>query len=210
MSAIIGNRVPLVRQPEAGFAHGQVAEVREREVLVVVAGQQCRATVAFSCLVQPEPGDTVLCAGDDQGRWFVLGILERPQSTRTVVQFPGDVVLRATSASMVSEGNLNFFSAQEIHKSEAAVVDVREVTATGENLQATYRSIRFIGQLMNIMARHLVKRVHTYLRRTEGHDQIKAGQATRTVEGLYCMDSNYTVMVSKKDTRIDGERIHMG
>ncbi|NOX93210.1 MAG: DUF3540 domain-containing protein, partial [Gammaproteobacteria bacterium] len=27
---------------------------------------------------------------------------------------------------------------------------------------------------------------------------------------MYSMNSKYTVMVSKKDTKIDGERIHMG
>lgn len=209
MSAIVGKVLPLVQQSEAKIISGQVAEVAGQEVTVVLAGQHCRATTAFSCLVQPQAGDIVLCAGSNH-QWVVLSILERPLSSKTVLQFPGDVVLRAKSASMVTEGNLNFFSTQEIHKSDAAVVDIKEVTATGETLQATYRSVRLISQLINTMARHVIKRVQTYLRQTEDHDQIKAGQLTRTVEGLYCMDSNHTVMVSKKDTRIDGERIHMG
>jgi hypothetical protein len=209
MSAIVGKVLPLVQQSETKIISGQVAEVVGQEVTVVLAGQQYRATTAFSCLVQPQAGDTVLCAGNDH-QWVVLSILERPFSPKTVLQFPGDVVLRAKSASMVTEENLNFFSAREIHKSDAAVVDIKEVTATGETLQATYRSVRLISQLINTMARHVIKRVQTYLRQTEDHDQIKAGQLTRTVEGLYCMDSKHTVMVSKKDTRIDGERIHMG
>lgn len=209
MSAIVGKVLPVIQQSETKIMRGQVAEVVGQEVTVVLAGQHCRAATAFSCLVQPQAGDIVLCGGNDH-QWVVLSILERPLSPKTVLQFPGDVVLRAKSASMVTEGNLNFFSAREIHKSDAAVVDIKEVTATGETLQATYRSVRLISQLINTMARHVIKRVQTYLRQTEDHDQIKAGQLTRTVEGLYCMDSKHTVMVSKKDTRIDGERIHMG
>jgi len=209
MSAIVGKVLSLVQQSETKIISGLVAEVVGQEVTVVLAEQQYRATTAFSCLVQPQAGDTVLCAGNDY-QWVVLSILERPFSPKTVLQFPGDVVLRAKSASMVTEENLNFFSAREIHKSDAAVVDIKEVTATGETLQATYRSVRLISQLINTMARHVIKRVQTYLRQTEDHDQVKAGQLTRTVEGLYCMDSKHTVMVSKKDTRIDGERIHMG
>jgi len=210
MSAIVEKILPLDQHAETKMMHGQVAEVAGQDLTVVIAGRHYRATAAFSCLVQPQPGDTVLCAGSDQGAWFVLSILERPLSRKTVLEFPGDVVLRAKSASMIAENNLNFFSGREIHKSEAAVVDVKEVTATGETLQATYRSVRLLSQLINTMARHVINRVQTYLRQTEDHDQVKAGQLTRTVEGLYCMDSKHTVMVSKKDTRIDGERIHMG
>jgi uncharacterized protein involved in type VI secretion and phage assembly len=48
------------------------------------------------------------------------------------------------------------------------------------------------------------------IRHTESADQIKAGQMSHTVEDLYSMDSKYTIMVSKKDTKIDGEHIHIG
>jgi len=33
---------------------------------------------------------------------------------------------------------------------------------------------------------------------------------SRKVDGLYSMKSDTTLMVSKSDTKIDGERIHMG
>jgi hypothetical protein len=39
---------------------------------------------------------------------------------------------------------------------------------------------------------------------------IKAGQMTRCAEGLYAVDSDQTVMKSKKNTIIDGEKILMG
>ena len=61
-----------------------------------------------------------------------------------------------------------------------------------------------------IMAKQLTERVKNYIRHTEDYDQVNAGQMTRKVDGLYAMDSRHTVMVSKKDTKIDGERIHMG
>jgi len=63
---------------------------------------------------------------------------------------------------------------------------------------------------MSTMAKQVIDRFKSYIRHSENSDQVKAGQMTREVSGLYSMDSKYTIMVSKRDTKIDGERIHMG
>lgn len=210
MNAEVGKVIPIVEPPEAETRNARVSAVAGREVSVIIANCQQMAKIAFSCLVLPLPGDAVLCSRDERGHWFVLGILERPESQDMVLSFPEKVVMHAKSATLMAEQNLNFFSAQEIHKSEEAVVDVKQVTATGENLQATYQKVQLVSQLISTMARNMFSRAKNYLRHTADHDQIKAGQLSRKAEGLYCMDSKHTIMVSKKDTKIDGERIHMG
>jgi len=60
------------------------------------------------------------------------------------------------------------------------------------------------------MAKQVIDRFKSYIRHSEESDMVKAAQMTREVSGLYSMDSKYTIMLSKKDTKIDGERIHMG
>nr|WP_321465994.1 DUF3540 domain-containing protein [uncultured Desulfobulbus sp.] len=210
MNATVGKVIPLVQKSAAKAHHALISRVNGREVAVVINGEPCQARVAFSCLVQPLPGDEVLCSSDGGGKWFVLAILERSGNQDMLLNFPGRMMLKSESATVATQGNLNFFSEREIHKSGEAVVDIKEVTACGETLQATYETFRMVSQLINTMARNVFVRVKNYVRQTEDHDQIKAGQLSRKVEGLYCMDSTHTIMVSKKDTKIDGERIHMG
>jgi hypothetical protein len=67
-----------------------------------------------------------------------------------------------------------------------------------------------VGRLFNTMVEHVIARARSYTRRTEDCDQISAGQMTRKAEGLYSQQAKYSVMVSTKDTKIDGEHIFMG
>ena len=60
------------------------------------------------------------------------------------------------------------------------------------------------------MARQVIEKFKSYVRGTEDYDQVNAGQMMRKAKGLYSMDSEQTIMVSRKHTKIDGERIFMG
>ncbi len=210
MNAIRKQPIPLQPPTRQGLVHARVLSTTGATIEVQIDRCVLRGQTAFSCLVAPQQGDLVLCDCTAPDRCYILSVLERPQDDKTVLRFPGDVVLQARSTTLVSEQNLNFLSGREIHKSAAAVIDVEEVTATGNVLQASYRTVRLISELVNTMARHVVERMKTYLRQTEDHDQLHAGQMTRKTEGCYCLETHHTIMVSRKDTKIDGERIHMG
>lgn len=210
MNAVRKQPIPLTGHGRQGLVHARVSRIAGSVVEMEIERGILRGRVAFSCLVAPQPGDLVLCDCTDPDCAFILSVLERMQGTASVLQFPGEVVVQAKSTTFLCRDALNFFADRTLHKSRTAVIDAAEVTATGKELHASFNNIRLIGQMINTMARHMVERVKTYLRQTEDHDQLQAGQMTRKAEGLYCMESHHTVMVSRKDTKIDGERIHMG
>jgi len=60
------------------------------------------------------------------------------------------------------------------------------------------------------MAKQVVNKFMTYMRHSENFDQVKAGDMTRSIEGLYSVNTKQTIMISKNDTKIDAERIHIG
>jgi hypothetical protein len=204
---------PIIRAADVVSLSPAGAQIR-------VDGVKQAARVAFSCLVRPEPGDRVLCTCDESGVFYILGIIDRPASRRMTLSFPADATLQAENGSlqMVSGRSLTLAAADSlscvsetaVHKSREAVVNYDTVLANGDDLQANFNTVRLIGRVVNTMARQLIQRVKNYIRHSEDHDQVNAGQMTRKVDGLYAMDSRHTVMVSRKDTKIDGERIHMG
>ncbi|MBW1841497.1 MAG: DUF3540 domain-containing protein [Deltaproteobacteria bacterium] len=200
--------------------NGRVVSVSGKKAVVEMSGVTLPAHVAFSCLVQPIPGDLVLCTRTETGAHFILGIIERPGKQDMTLSFPADATMLAQegslsmvsgeSVTLASGDRLNCFSKQAVHKSREAVVDFDELTARGTNLQANFKTIHLISRMVNTMARQVIQKVKNYIRHTEDYDQVKAGQMTRKTDGLYSMDSKHTVMVSRKGTKIDGERIYMG
>ena len=218
--------VPLMEPTEPmefggeAVQNGRVVSVSGKKAVVEMSGVTLPAQMAFSCLVQPIPGDLVLCTQNESGVYYILGIIERPGKQDMMLCFPADATMHAEegalnmvsgkSVTLVSGNRLNCFSKQAVHKSREAVVDFDELTARGTNLQANFKTIHLISRMVNTMARQVIQKVKNYIRHTEDYDQVKAGQMCRKTDGLYSMDSKHTVMVSRKGTKIDGEQIYMG
>ena len=199
--------------------NGIVLSVSSDEIIVNISEEKVKAKKAFSCVVAPEPHDIVLCSRNEIGMFYILGIIERKNTQDTTISFPGNARIKTekgdldifskNSVTMAAE-NLNFFSNKTIYKSKEATVSFDEITATGTQLQASFKTVRFISNLINTMAKQVIDRFKGYVRNTEDNDQVKAGQLTRHAEGLLSMDSKHTIMVSKKSTKIDGDKILMG
>ena len=190
-----------------------------KNIILNVNGKDTPAKVAFSCLVQPEINDVVLISGNEYSGFYILSILERPDATDMSLSFPGNTVLNSSNGSLqlhasetvaLTANKLTCIAENSIHKSEKAYVNYSELNATGENANVSFKTIKVLSKMMSTIAQHTINKFKTYLRHTEQADQISAGQMTRDVKDIYSMNSKYTVMVSKKDTKIDGERIHMG
>lgn len=212
--------IPIVEPVAPAIYHATVLSVTDESIVIDVSGVPQTAKLAFSCLVRPEPDDIVMYSLFESGESYVLGIIERPSETGMSIDLPGDAAIqtRSGSLSMISSTSVNLFagkkinciSDQVVHKSREAIIDYNDITAQGKSLQASFTNIRIFSELMSSMAKQVIDKFKSYIRHSEDFDQVKAGQMTREVSGLYSMDSKYTILVSKKDTKIDGERIHMG
>jgi hypothetical protein len=63
--------------------------------------QRLKATVAASCLLRPEPGDTALFFSDEAGPAYILAILERaPGAAAASLGLPPQTVIRADDLSL--------------------------------------------------------------------------------------------------------------
>ena len=198
--------------------NGKVISVSYEKMKIDLDGKTVEARKAFSCLIDPEPGDSVLCCREDHKKTYILAVLERKRDQKVTMSFPSDATLKS------QKGNLNFFSEQsvtiaankvnslskkEVHQSEQAFLSFDTLSATGTELQANFKTVRLISNLINTMARQVIDKFKGYIRHTEDNDQVEAGQLTRRTDGLFSMDSGHTVMISKKETKIDGEKIYM-
>ncbi len=205
------------KEKEAAVRECEVVDINDKGVFINIAGNAKLAKISFSCLVQPMPGDLVLCSMSEKGQYYILSIIERPGAQDINFSFPADVsmhmprgdfsLLSEKSITFASGGSLNCVSDKAMHKSREAAIDFEKATAKGQNLIASFKTVSMVSRVVNTIAERLTKRVKSYIRHSKDYDQVKAGEMTRKADGLFSMDSNRTVMISKKDTIIDGEHI---
>lgn len=211
--------IPIHSTYKSNILTGSVVQVISDKITINVAGSIKKAKRAFSCVIDPEPDDIIICSQNNNGTIYVLGIIERPGSQEMSVSFPSDTSIRSNQGSLnISSGEsitiaskeLNSFSERAIHKSHEAIISYDNIIANGDELHARFNTVRLISNLINTMAKHVIDRFKGYIRKTEDNDMVKSGQMTRQTDGLYAMDSKHTIMNSKESTKIDGKKILMG
>ena len=209
----------MLKKEESAVNNARVIAVSSTSAIVEIRGDKIKAKKAFSCFVEPEPEDIVICCKSKDGHLYILGILERKQNRKMLISFPSDATLEAVGGkinvlsrdgiTMASE-NLNFISENTLHKSCKAAISFDDITASGTTFQASYKKLTLISHLINTVARQVINRFKGYVRHTEDNDQVKSGHMTRSVKGLFALDTKHTIMVSSESTKIDGEKILMG
>ena len=203
--------VPLQRPDSAVVYTATVLSVSGKYCVIDLSGTHYTAQVIFSCLVQPIKNDVVMCVQSATGDYFITGIVEREASQSMMVSFPEDVTMQSLTGSMsflssdsvtmAASKNINCISDRALHKSNTAVINYDQLTASGTDLQSSFSSIRIFSNLITTISKQVLQKFKNYIRQTEESDQTKAGNMTRHVKGLYSMDSQHTIMVSKKDTK---------
>jgi hypothetical protein len=211
--------IPMMADNASAVQTAVVESILSDGAAVTIAGHLKTAKKAFSCLVDLVPGDQVICARNSDGMVYILGIIARPGSQKMKLSFPSDATMQSLKGGVgihahdnvtVTSANMNFISQKSVHKSSDACISFDHATVTGMELQASFKSVRFVSDLIITMAKQGIDRFKGYVRTTRDADMVKSGQMIRQTDGLYAMDSTHTVMNSRKSTKIDGDKILMG
>ena len=197
-----------------------VAEVGDRQCRVRTEHEMYEARRAVSCLLTPKVGDQVLVAVNGSDEAFILAILERENNTDHQMDFSGDVQLRVRQGrfKITSQEGLDLASARDIRTMSEDIninavkgrISIHDGFFQGGFLRAQIGSIKWLADTVETMAERLTQRVKRIYRTVEEFEQVKAGRMDCLVKKLLSFRSQYTVMTSKEDVKIDGERIHIG
>ncbi len=218
--AALTSIVDIQKQPGPLNTSAKVISVAGDRIEIEIDNQPRPAKVAFSCLVEPKQGDVVLYAGIERDIFYILSILERPESQSMKLAFPGDAVLSSRQGSLsissshsinlIAETQLNNIAQETLFKNKRTIIQSEEITAKGGELSANIRRVNLVSEIVHSFAERFMRKAKTYIRQTEVNDQIEAGQLMRKAKGLFSMKSNVTIMKSEKDTIIDGDHIFTG
>jgi hypothetical protein len=180
---------------------------------IVVATEEgpATATRAASCLVAPEPGDSVLLctAGADT---FVLAVLVRAQpSALTIAPSDcGELVVGADVVRLAAGRELQAAAPSiAVHTRTVSIVaDVatllgRLMTVAGQRLRTT------VGT-QEIAAVTQSSKVGTRVSIVDGADILEAADVSQRVTGTLTSHAGVAVMTAATDIRLDAQRVSVG
>jgi hypothetical protein len=207
-----------ILQPEHSSLTAKVKGLRGEYFELEDKGQLIIARKAFSCLLEPIVEDTVTYIFDEYQQAYIMGILHRDNNSEALLNVPSKTMINCSDQLTIRSGMKTSFISNSIQNltkkfnlhTESAAINFKDSVVKGGKLHSHIQVMNMVGDLLNTMVRQGIQKFASYVRKTEQVDQIQAGQMARKVDGLYTMNSKNTVMMSQKDTKIDGEHIHMG
>ncbi len=178
------------------------------------------AVRAFSCLIEPLPGDTVLYSRDARQGCHILSIIDRPGRVDARLLFDGDVTIQsahgdvnlaaAQNASISARNNLSQIADDYSLMARQSLINIDDLKLVGRSLLSRFDKLHSIsGQVENI-ADHLVQRFKNVFRCVSQVDHSRSREVIQDVENLYALRSKQATILAKSDIKIDAERIHMG
>jgi hypothetical protein len=212
-------RVPGARLPDS--AEGTFIAIQHDDTLLVECdGIRLHCRRAFSCLIAPEPGDTVLVHGAATARPYVLAILERgADSLAARFSVDGDLVIEATrdlrvvatrELDLQGTNALRVEGAQIAVTAEHADVVTRRARFSADETSVRSNVLRVIGQALENIVERVVQISKTSYRTVEATDHLRAGQIDHEAEAYVRMHGNHVLVTANRLSKIDADQIHLG
>lgn len=220
--------IAALRSPQAGTADapvqrlGKVVEFLAEGSLYRVECEdgawQCRR--AASCLLRPEPGDTVLISGPDRYHVYLIAVIDQADTSAARIETTGRLVLAAPSGGVQIESGetIRLQSAKAVEVSSerfalnASEADckVDQLNYVGSAVRAMTASIHVVGRLCETVMDRLVHISRTAFRMTEQTEQLRCGQLDYEAADLARIHAAQTVVTAQAVVKVDAKQIHMG
>lgn len=191
---------------------GQVQGKSNDLWLVLTAQGLFKVNKAFSCLIEPVPGDKVLLQLADQGKGYLLSILERKNPAPTEVHLQQDTKFYFHGKDCHWTG-INELKLQTL-KTKAFSSDTQftshRLTTQGQQATHTWSRVHcLIGDFFHT-GKHYFQKLVQSVRQIKGVDKKDTEQTLHQARKSLTLHSQQASITAKKDMRIDAKRIHMG
>jgi hypothetical protein len=182
---------------------GQVAEVLSRDgeaCTVLQDGRETTARRAFSCLVEPEPGDVVLVA---QGA-YVLAVLERRSAAAMRIALPDGATVAADG------GRLNLAAQTLVMQAATTQLATQTLGVAATQTDARLGRVSAIAEAIETIATRIIGRFRRSYRFVEEGEHLRARDIDQRASGHMTLKGDTTTLQAGLVVKIDGAQIHMG
>ena len=178
-------------------------------------GQDLPARRAASCLLTPQPGDTVLLAQTARGTAsWVLAVLERA-TPDTVAALS---VAGACDTQLTSAGSLTLLAGDRLAHAaqhytllaESAQIDVETVTLRSRFTRWVADAIETTARTIDSVTERYTLRARSSLRVTSEADTLRAGQVDVHAEAGLLLSGEQAIVQARGVVKVNGKQVHVG
>ena len=188
--------------------------------IVLVAGKSgmVRALRAESCLLAPQPRDTVLLVLLDDGTAWVLAVLRRHAGSDTAAELrlPDATALRARAldiradAATLEADKLHLRGTQVSLEGNAVNITSRLLTLGGQVFLQGFAVMRTLARSLGERVARRVGRYGSVDERVEGLSRRTAGRVQEAVDTSYRLRAENVDMRAREQMDIDASQIKVG
>lgn len=214
------NVIPIqTGQDECQLVKATVKGVSTHSLMIELNIGVINARIAFSCLVAPMVGDSVLVnrSGND---YFVLSVLERHAEQDMALNFPSSVkmtalkgqidIISGRDVNLLSTAKTNLLSSEINMTSGEMNINASKLSANATDIESHSQTAKLYTHMLSTVAKQMSQKTEVLIRWVEKVETLNIGNLIQNIRQNYTSHANQAVITASKDMRIDAERIHMG
>lgn len=188
------------------MAGSETATVLARDgagFILVQDGQELAARRAFSCLVEPEPGDLVLLGRTGAGG-YILAVLERRGAAPMRLALPDGATLGT------GEGRLNLAAGTLVMEAETTQVATRTLGLSADRTEAQLGRATLVAEALETLAQRIIGRFRRSYRFVEESEHLRARDIDQRASGHLSLKGDVATVQAGLVVKVDGAQVHLG
>jgi len=175
---------------------------------------------ALSCLLAPELADEVLLALAEDGRAWILAVLERRAGAPLQIETEGDLAVRVKNGrfSVSAEDGLDLITGKKASllaaelrvTSPEAILQLDRVSYLGRVLHGQINQIKLFAETFDSAIDRVWQRVKRSFRFVEEVDHVQAEEILYRAKNNAQIQGQNTLIGAEQLAKVDAGQIHLG
>jgi hypothetical protein len=199
----------MEQQARSELVEANVERAKGTNVAARVGARLISATVAPSCLLQPETGDRVLVSRSRRGA-AIIAVLERGDGEAQLSVGEGAPLRLRGSAILVEAATVGVLASDALRlASDRVTVRARGFQLVADAMTTAATAVRTVAGRIDAVADRVTEHVGHCFRRVE-REHVEAGDLTQRCAGIHETAGHAVFVTGRRVTRIDGGQVQIG
>lgn len=166
---------------------------------------------AASCLLEPMPGDSVVCVKVAPHEIWIIAVLQREGDATHVLRTQGPARLESSTGSLTLDATELAIHSESVRlRARRADVAADDVALTGGQMRLIGGRVKVIGEMLSTVFDRVNHFSKQHTRTTAGLDRLRAAQLDCEAEQLMSLSGEHVLVQGEKLVKTRGGQIHFG
>ncbi|GAB6888319.1 hypothetical protein JCM13304A_18180 [Desulfothermus okinawensis JCM 13304] len=193
------------------FFHAEVVKIEEGTFYLKTKDSILKASKSFSCFIEPALGDLVLGCFLDNGKVFILSILDRRQKQGAKVYVPCNLDIASKGAVKISSGKGIKCMSDSIAVcgNDIALCGSR-ISLIGGLLKRQFSKIKSVAREVEEFFVHFIRHSKTSQKYIKEHNEVQSGTSRYLTEKTSTVQAKDSIHLIENLLNMNAKQINLG